>query len=209
MVRTMAAPAAAALIALLAAGCSEAPPPAPSEHWQRVDAGGQLLESEGAGEHRCVFDRRTGLMWQLHDDAPGLRHHANRYTWLSSDRQVHMSEPGLSDGGSCTGSRCDTEGLVEALNQRGLCGHTDWRMPGRDELMSLVDARLRDTGVTLDRDFFPAAAPVEYWTADTFRLYPQSAWAVDFKLGLDRADVKGEAKAVRLVRRHAAPVQED
>lgn len=209
MFRTLTALAAATLIAALAAGCSDAPPPRPSESWQRVDSGGQILAGSGAESHRCVFDRRTGLMWQVHDDAPGLLAADNRYTWYSGDQRVHMSEPGRADGGSCSGSRCDTEALVEAVNGQGLCGHADWRMPAREELMSLVDQRLRETGVTIDRGYFPATAAAEYWTADTFRLYPQSAWAVDFALGLDRADLKVEAKAVRLVRRHDAPMQQD
>lgn len=198
------------LLALLTIACAErVDQPPPSEFWQPVDATGRILVESGPDEHACVFDRRTGLMWQAHRDIGGLHDSGNRYSWYSTDEQRHMSEPGLADGGACAGSGCDTQALVEAINQEGLCGHGDWRMPTREELLSLGDVRLREQGLIIDQAYFPHAVAGEYWTAETFRLYPQSAWAVDFATGLDRADFKSEGKAVRLVRRHANPAPLD
>lgn len=201
---------ASALVLALASACGE-PPEAPpkSENWQRIDAAGHIMLPADPDPHRCVLDRQSGLMWQVHDPAgdqtgnPGDPD--NRYSWYSTDKQRHMSEPGLADGGRCSGSDCDTRALVKVVNRQGLCGHHDWRMPDRAELMTLGDARLRPTGLIVDPAFFPGVVAGEYWTAETFRLYPQSAWAVDFGNGLDRADLKSETKSVRLVRRHAAP----
>lgn len=194
----------AVLLALaLLAGCDEQADQRPvSENRQRIDASGHILSSGDPGPHRCVLDSTGGLMWQVHDRAGGLHDRDNRYTWYSSDRQRHMSEPGLADGGDCRGSSCDTQALVAAVNEQGLCGFSDWRMPGREELMSLGEAERRETGLIVDPAFFPETLAGEYWTDETFRLYPQSAWAVNFGNGLDRADLKSEPKAVRLVRNH-------
>jgi len=197
------------IVLLGATACTDVPEPAAvADHWLRVDATGQVLEVDETQSHRCVLDQRTGLMWQVARAKRGLYHYENRYTWYSDDSQRHMSEPGRADGGECAIDGCDTESVVKAVNRRRLCGHGDWRLPEREELLTLGDVRLRDTGNVLDPAFFPHAVPGEYWTADTFRLYPESAWAVDTRTGLDRVDRKTEPKAVRLVRRHAEPEQE-
>lgn len=186
--------------ALLVAACGPAPEsPPPSQHWQRIDAAGHIMSSDHDAAHRCVLDTATGLMWQVHTEDPGLHHSGNRYSWYSEDRQVNMGEPGLADGGTCSGSGCDTASLVEALDRERLCAQASWRVPTREELMSLGEAERRGSGQIVDTAFFPAAIAGEYWASETFRLYPQSAWAVNFANGLDRADRKSEPKAVRLV----------
>lgn len=194
----------AAMAILLLSACGDTPDePPPSDSWVRIDAHGNEVQGDGASGHQCVLDNRTGLMWEVKHDAPGNLHHfAHTYSWHSSDEQRHMSEPGPVDGGQCEGSACDTQGLIEAVNAAELCGFGDWTLPDRDELMSLGDASLRESGMIVEMEFFPHTVAGEYWTLETFRLYPQSAWAVDMSNGLDRADLKSEAKAVRLVRHH-------
>lgn len=190
------------------AGCgSDAELPLPSESWHKIDADGEPLVA--GGEHRCVLDERTGLMWEVKREDSRLHQPGQTYTWFSSDDQVNMSEAGVRDRGDCVHSRCDTEGFVEAVNASGLCGHKDWYLPSRNELMTLGDRRLIDTGLIVNTRFFPHTEAGEYWASETFRMYPQSGWAVDMRHGLDRADYKQEAKSVRLVRRHQPPAGED
>ncbi len=179
---------------------SSAPPTADS--WVRINAAGELATKT---DHRCVLDRRTGLMWEVKTAGAGLHFSGNSYTWLSSDRVRHMTVPGTPDGGLCEGSPCDTERFVTAVNEAKLCGFSDWYLPSRSELMTLGDPQLVGTGLVIDRSFFPQAEAREYWSAETFRLYPKSAWLVDTRHGLDRVDLKSEAKGVRVVRRHQAP----
>lgn len=189
-------------VSWLAAGC-DSPDAAPTANsWTGINDSGEATQSP---QHACVLDRRTGLMWEVKDRNPGLHYHANSYTWFSADHARHMTVPGTRQGGACDASRCDTEGFVAAVNAARLCGFADWYLPSRDELMTLGDPQLVDTGLVLDRAFFPHATAREFWTAETFRLYPESAWVVNTGHGLDRVDLKNQAKAVRVVRRHQAP----
>jgi hypothetical protein len=195
---------------LLTGSCEKGPElPAVAEAWVKIGDDGRPLPPGAAGMHSCVLDERTGLMWEVKRNEPGLHDNTHTYSWYSTDRQVHMSDTGLPDGGKCAHSRCDTEAFVEAVNRAGLCHYHDWYLPVRNELMSLGDRRLSDSGLVIDTDFFVHTIPGEHWTAETFRLYPQAAWAVDMRHGLDRADRKTEAKPVRLVRRHQPPARDD
>jgi len=183
------------------AGCSGESDPAPvSASWQHLDAAGEVMTESPAGGHHCVFDPRTGLTWEVKRAARGPHRVDATWSWYSDQRHLNLSEPGLENGGDCDLERCDTSGLIEAVNETGGCGHHDWRLPTRDELLTLIDGHRIKSGNGLDRAFFPAAPAGEYWSASTFRMYPQSAWLVDTRTGLDRAEFKREARFVRLVR---------
>lgn len=171
-----------------------------AESWQRIDQQGQLVDGSADARHDCVFDQRTDLLWEVKQTEDGAHRFDATYSWYSDDPAQHMSEPGLRDGGNCDLASCDTETLVAAVNSNGLCGYSDWRMPQREELLTLGDYRLIESGNVLDPEFFPLALPEEYWSASTFRLYPQSAWVVSAANGLDRGERKSEPRPARLVR---------
>lgn len=189
-----------AVLALLAlAACGRGAPAEPGWDFARVDAGGALLAAGTTAAHDCVLDRRTGLLWevkQLHD---GPRERDQLYSWYNPDAAEHNSEPGLQDGGRCEHAPCDTTAFVAAVNAAGLCGRSDWRMPSRDEALTLLDPARIGQGAVLDPAYFPDAVAGEYWTGTTFRMYPQGAWAIDTVYAQDRVDWKTEAKRVRLV----------
>ena len=200
--------AALAAVLLIAACGGESDAPAVSDSWARIGPDGVALAAEDA-THHCIFDERTGLMWEVKREEPGLHQPGQTYSWFFADQQRNMGEPGTRDDGDCVNSRCDTEGFAGAVNESGLCGFHDWRVPTRTELMTLGDRRLmNETGLIVDPAWLPHVEPGEYWAGETFRLYPQSAWAVDMRHGLDRADHKQEAKSVRLVRQHREPAGE-
>lgn len=167
----------------------------------RLDAHGLAMPADSAGtDHLCVLDSRAGLIWEVKRTESGLHDRSNTFTWFSSESRVHKNDPGVRDGGECGLGRCDTEAFVEAVNSAGLCGHSDWRLPTREELMSLGAPAPDGRGRVVDRQFFPHAAEGEFWSASTFQMYPSGAWAVDARHGLDRVDAKAAAKPVRLVR---------
>lgn len=150
----------------------------------------------------CVLDVRTSLTWEVRTLDPGLHHAGNTHTWhFSNDSAVYnRGDAGVEDGGECTGSACDTQAYVAAVNSRGLCGHHDWRLPSKEELGSLVDPRIRPPGPTLDTRYFPNTRSAEYWSSTTYAYHAPGAWAWSFEHGLDRVDYKYEPKHVMLVR---------
>lgn len=192
----------AASVVVLLLGCGSPRQKAPmipdAERFVLLDAQGAPA-ADGSAAH-CVYDRRTRLVWELKQPGAGLHANAHTYSWYSGNREVHLSEPGTEGGGSCPLDRCDTEAVVVAVNREGWCGASDWRLPSREEAITLGDRRQIKSGLALDPRAFASIGPAEYWTGSTFRLYPESAWAFNTANALDRADWKHATKPVWLVR---------
>lgn len=166
----------------------------------RLAGNGQPAAS-GAKSWNCVRDQRTGLVWEVKSDRPGLRYRGNTYTWYEPDsKREPVDYRGTADGGECRGSRCDTSSYVAAVNEMALCGFSDWRMPYRQELRSISDPRRPLTPPTLDTTYFPNAESAEYWSGNGYRMQFDAAWAWGFDTALDRVDWKRAPKHVRLVR---------
>lgn len=204
------------LAAALLAGCSGSPGQGGDEgeadsplEMVRLDQQGEPLSGDVPNgdvpkgpaftDWACVRDEVTGLVWEVKTAGPGLRGADNRYSWYQPGPHRFALSPGVRDQGDCVDSRCDTSGYAEAVNERGLCGHSDWRLPSRDELASLVRSRQPD-GPKTALAFFPQTRPGEYWTATPYRFHHKGVWVWHFGRGFDHVARRGQAKYVRLVR---------
>lgn len=138
----------------------------------KLDAQGLPLAAN-APEWNCVRDNFTELMWETKTRDGGLRHYMHGYTWYNPDSRRNNGVTGLDNGGKCSGSRCDTYHYVEAVNAVGLCGHSDWRLPTRSELLSIINYG-RHAPAT-DPTFFPdVPATTAYshtWTSSLYINY--------------------------------------
>jgi len=149
----------------------------------------------------CILDSRTGLMWQGKTDVAGLHDYRNTYSWYDpNESNGELDYRGTENGGECAGSSCDIWHYVLAVNEAGYCGHSDWRMPGKDELFSISDVRLADNPPTVDTDYFALTHAAEYWSGNDYSFQWDAAWAWNFQFGHDRVDWKKSPKFVRLVR---------
>jgi hypothetical protein len=157
----------------------------------------------GATDWACTFDNNTGLMWEVKTLAGGggLRDASHTYTWYDS---VHNygGNAGTPNGGSCTGSDCDTQSYVAAVNtlSPGLCNHNDWRMPTVDELSNLADIGIAFPGPTIDATYFPNTPASDFWSGSPYAGDSGYAWVVYFSDGGDGANSRNGAGQVRLVR---------
>ena len=156
----------------------------------------------------CVLDNQSGMVWEVKKTEPGLHNINNTYTWYDSNPESNGGSPGKTNGGTCAGSDCDTESYVKAVNAEKLCGYTDWYLPSRFELRTILNPAVFYPGPTLPKDFFPESLPGKYWTDTTFRTNHAAAWAWRFDHGSDNVENKTEALSVRLTHATAMPAKQ-
>ena len=118
-------------------------------------------------------DNRTGLMWVKDGNSAGC-----------------------NNGGTLTWDAAITfcEGLTYA-------GYSDWRLPNRRELMSIVDYGTYNPSISAT--YFPntqSKQSIFYWTSTTYVPATIDAWTVTFYDGYVAPDVKTDSVYVRCVR---------
>lgn len=151
----------------------------------------------------CVRDNKSGLTWEVKKTEPGLHDINNTYTWYDPNPDSNGGNAGKTNGGKCAGSNCDTESYVKAVNAEKLCGSSDWYLPSRYELNTIVNPAVFFPGPTLPKDYFPETQPGKYWTDTTFKTNRAAAWVWRFDHGSDYVEDKFEGLNVRLA--YAAP----
>ena len=188
-------------IFMVAAGCQQSVNESighAEDRFVALDSGGIRVQN---GDLACVEDIQSGLMWEVKTNQPGLRAWQNTYSWFNPNENTNeLDYRGLANGGQCIHSDCDTWSYTNAVNAAGLCGFFDWRMPTRNELMSISDLSKSKTPPTANLDYFPHMQAAEYWTGFDYGTQHESAWTWNFLYGHDRVDWKKSAKFVRLVR---------
>lgn len=138
----------------------------------------------------CVKDAVTGLTWEVKTNDGLLRDWNKTYTNYDASygTTAQINAP------------TNSVGFANDVNATNLCGYSDWRLPTKDELMSLVK-----TGVgspTIDTAWFPNTRSYVFWASSPIVNVPQGAWNVDFNNGsaYDYDSFRGNIGSVRLVR---------
>ena len=168
------------------------------------------------------FDRRTwvGLAMRAALVLPGMAGAAcvgsiaadaptGRYT-VSGDTVTDMAN-GLvwklcsegQSGSACAGSAeaVTWQGALQRVQSANTAkdgGFSDWRLPNRAELASLVEHGCTDPAI--NSAVFPATLAQSYWTSSPYARDTALAWAVNFSTGDVLPAIKTTAKRVRLVR---------
>jgi hypothetical protein len=158
------------------------------------------LPGSGTNNWSCTRDNVTGLTWEIKMDG-GLHNPNYTYTWYNPDGAMNGGEAGVQNGGQCQGSGCDTQAYIKTINDAVLCGASDWRLPTKRELLSIVDNSSFKPAA--DVRFFPNASSSYYWSSSPSPEQADSAWQVYFLYGEALLNNKSERNHIRLVRGRA------
>lgn len=126
-----------------------------------------------------VTDNNTGLIWQKRD------YNGYYANWYKAS--------GTYDATYNPSSQNICGNLV-------LGGQSDWRLPSKLELMSLVNYGVPSYGLKINTTYFPNAEPWGYYTATTFAGNPDEAWGVSFNNGGVGVSNKSSKNFIRCVR---------
>lgn len=198
------------LCSLAVTGCGDALAPKPFIFdMTRINQDGSVNDGSDYAKKpwACVRDNQSGLTWEVKTPGPGLQNINNTYSWYDPDPQTNGGFAGKANAGVCSGSDCDTDSYIKAVNANKLCGLNDWYLPSRFELNTIVDTSILPPGPALPKAYFPESMAGKYWTDSTFRTRRAGAWVWRFDQGSDYVAEKSEALSVRLT--HVSPKKTD
>lgn len=141
----------------------------------------------GYSKEECVKDSTSGLIWEG-KPASGVRAGGNLYT--NYDVVYYGTQTQMD-------SASNSYGFVRYVNSIALCGYVDWRLPTRDELLTLVDASM--SPLKIEEAWFPNSYRA-YWSSSPTVVYDYGTWGVNFSYGSVFDNPRSGAFAVRLVR---------
>jgi hypothetical protein len=145
-----------------------------------------------------ITDNTTGLMWEKKDQSGGIHDYSNIYYW------------GQFGQYTMNGTMVTT--FLSALNGSAFAGHSDWRIPNRFELESLLNLGASPGSPTIDPVFNTGCVagctvttcsctrPEDHWSSTTNQLGLAYATAVNFYNAGVINDPKDGNNSVRAVR---------
>jgi hypothetical protein len=121
-----------------------------------------------------ITDNVTKLMWQMTPDATS-------YNWYEA---------------TGTYDTIANQNTTDVCGNLTLGGYTDWRLPEKRELLSIVDFGAANPA--LDTTYFPDTSTYDYWTNTSYN--STDAWYVQFADGAMTTAGKSLGKHVQCVR---------
>ncbi len=133
-----------------------------------------------------VTDTRTGLMWRK----------------CTEGQTDEACSEGVRDDSLFTWKEALQH--VKAVNENSVDGYSDWRLPNKKELESIIENRC--VVPSINENFFylfPSRsfyADANYWTSTTVAGDPAAAWIALFQYGAIVQGKKSDKFFIRLVR---------
>lgn len=150
-----------------------------------TNAAGRFVVGTGA-EASCITDTQTGLMWPK-NGIIGFK--------SSSFDTTPLTQPSYTNADSTLNYLTWANALTAVANMNSatdkLCGHSDWRLPNRNELRSLINYGQSSPGTWLNTQGFTNVqidasldpAYTRYWSSTTYASLTDSAWFVSMSFG--------------------------
>lgn len=164
--------------------------------YRKVGSNGKILDA-AAKSWDCVLDEVTGLLWEVKKGPAdgkygnrGLHDSDDLFTWYNPNVKTNGGLLGdwNSNYNQCAGYKagqpatyCNMEEFAGRVNQQGLCGFKDWRVPTLMELASLTNYGRSDPAI--DTAFFPHMLKVHYWSSTPSADVPETAWTMLVQFG--------------------------
>ena len=141
----------------------------------------------------CVRDNYTGLVWEIKTDDKSIHDKNNLYAWGG------ISAIGRDDTPNEYDYYDDWNPLVNGSNTGfGLCGFTNWKVPTREELRSIV--HYGKTSPSIDKDYFPNTVSYTFWSSSYNWEAKGLALVIAFEFGNSYGMGRLGLNYVRLVR---------
>jgi hypothetical protein len=183
--------------------------------YHKVGSTGKILNAS-AKSWDCVLDEITGLLWEVKKGTDkaygnrGLHDSDDEFTWYNPNVYTNGGLLGDWNKGSnqCAGYKvdqpatyCNSGEFASRVNQQGLCGFKDWRVPTMTELTSLTHYGRSDPAV--DINYFPHMLMngQYYWSGTPSAKSPEAVWALTFQFGQMAALRYTETHPIILVRK--------
>jgi hypothetical protein len=87
---------------------------------------------------------------------------------------------------------------LKAAADFNFAGYTDWRLPNKNELESIVEDRC--FAPAINSNIFPGTPSAYFWSSSPYAPVAEGSWSVDFGYGAVNASVKSGSIHTRLVR---------
>ena len=136
----------------------------------KLDKNGNELP-DSSSHWAMVRDNVTCLIWEVKT----RYNKENKYTWQDAKDE-----------------------FIRKLNSSRFGGYSDWRLPHREELRSIVDYGKYDPAV--NEQYFPYTMSSFYWSSSTTVGHRDGAWGVYFNGGDGTPKSKSSKYFVRAVR---------
>ncbi len=171
------------LVLLLGAALALPCTAAPHQICRQEEKSAAIASRWKTGDAGTIIDQQLGLQWQL---CP-----------------LGLHGPDCDQGQWTLLSQMQARDRLYRLNEQGLAGYHDWRLPTLAELESLR----RDGCVapSIDLRVFPNTPAVWFWSQSHDPGDDYAAWYLDFASGFTGQDDKNLGNAIRLVRSLSRP----
>jgi hypothetical protein len=152
----------------------------PHSKYTKLDSNGKQLP-DSAQSWVMVLDNETNLIWEVKQNKDRVQNYGNpndadnTYTWDESSQK-----------------------FINPLNAAHFGGFSDWRLPSRGELETLVDSNRKNPAI--DTAYFPNTQSSFYWASATHADSTDDAWGVSFYYGYGPMSLKPGSYYVRAVR---------
>jgi len=155
----------------------------PMSFTKLAKGGKAVADSATWAEGFCmVQDNNTGLIWEVKSPKIGdINYCEDGYNWKDAQDKY-----------------------IKELNKKKYGGFSDWRLPNKDELRSIID--YGKTGPAVDTRYFPNTKSDLYWTAVPYKMQPPFIWGIFFGLGSGICYTPSSERYVRAVRGGASKI---